>query len=134
MSSRTTSACPLWRGHQGAVVKTAGDGAMLAFHGPTHGLRFAREFQATLRGHARLSEIRVRVAMHCGPAIRHHDDYYGTTVTLVARVASAARGGEGLVSEAVHDAVAADDAFGFDEPFAVTLKGFDTPHVVRALR
>jgi class 3 adenylate cyclase len=116
------------------VVKTAGDGAMLAFHGPTHGLRFAREFQATLRGHARLSEIRVRVAMHCGPAIRHHDDYYGTTVTLVARVASAARGGEGLVSEAVHDAVAADDAFGFDEPFAVTLKGFDTPHVVRALR
>ena len=120
--------------HRGVVVKTAGDGAMLAFYSPAHGLRFARELHATLRGHARLSGLRVRVGLHCGPVIRHDDDYYGTTVNLAARVAGAARGGEVLVSQALHDVVASDDAFVFDEPFAVTLKGFEAPHLVRSLR
>lgn len=120
--------------HGGVVVKTAGDGAMLAFDEPARGLRFARELQATLRGHARLSDLRVRVGLHHGAAIRHDDDFYGSGVNLAARVASAARGGEVLVSEAVHDVLDGDAAFVFDEPFTVTLKGFDQPQQVRALR
>lgn len=122
---------------RGNDVKSHGDGFMLAFASARAAVGAMIETQRALESWARsqpTSAVRVRVGIHTGEVIRVHDDFLGKHVTVAARVANSARGGEILVSALVREIVDARGDLTFDEPRTVALKGLPggwTLHPVR---
>ena len=108
--------------HAGHVVKSQGDGFMVAFAQPEQAVRCGIDVQRALRKQP--NGIRVRIGIHMGKSVRRGDDLFGRNVAMAARVAGQADGGEILVSERVHDAVSDDQDIAFDEGRDVELKGF----------
>jgi adenylate cyclase len=98
--------------HAGHVVKSQGDGFMIAFAQP---------------------EEAARCGIDVGKSVRRGDDLFGRNVAMAARVAAAADGGEVLVSEAVRDAIGDKDGIAFDDGRDVELKGFSGTHRLYAL-
>jgi class 3 adenylate cyclase len=117
--------------HDGHVIKSQGDGFMVAFATPEQAVRCALELQRALG--RRRNGIRVRIGIHSGKSVRRGDDLFGRNVALAARVAAEADGGEILVSESVRDAVAGRDGITVDDGREVQLKGFSSPHQVFAV-
>ncbi|MCD9199555.1 adenylate/guanylate cyclase domain-containing protein [Aeromicrobium wangtongii] len=98
------------RAHDGHVVKTQGDGFMVAFAEASQAVGAACAIQRALaraRG-GRLADVRVRIGAHRGSAVHRDGDLFGRNVALAARVAAQAHGAEVLVSDAVIDALAPD--------------------------
>jgi len=116
--------------HSGHVVKSQGDGFMVAFAHPDEAVRCSIAVQrAPSRDlNTRNDNVRVRIGIHMGKSVRRGEDLLGRNVAMAARVATEARGGEILVSESVHDAVG--DAFAFGTVREVELKGFSGTHRV----
>jgi class 3 adenylate cyclase len=113
--------------HGGHVVKSQGDGFMIAFSRAEDAARCAIDLQEALRKdgkRARHNEIRVRIGIHMGRSVRRGDDLFGRNVAMAARVAAHASGGQILVSEPVRDALRDCDDIGFDAGRDVELKGF----------
>jgi adenylate cyclase len=116
--------------HSGHVVKSQGDGFMIAFAQPEQAVRCSIDVQRSLR--LRPNGIRVRIGIHMGKSVRRGDDLFGRNVAMAARVAAQADGGEILVSEVVRDAVSGED-IGFDDGRDVELKGFSGSHRLYAV-
>ena len=95
-----------YRGH---VVKSQGDGFMIAFREPAQAVRTGIEIQDGLSETAdrrlKKTPIKVRVGIHCGPAIERDGDLFGKNVAMAARVAAQANGGEILVSDEIRKAL-----------------------------
>ncbi|MGV7951080.1 adenylate/guanylate cyclase domain-containing protein [Mycobacterium kansasii] len=111
----------------GHVVKSQGDGFMVAFARAEQALRCAIDIQDALHREAkrkRRNVIKVRIGIHMGRSVRRGDDLFGRNVAMAARVAGQAAGGEIRVSQPVRDAVGDCDGIGFDEGCDVELKGF----------
>ena len=117
--------------HSGHVVKSQGDGFMIAFAQPEQAVRCSVDVQRSLR--KRPNGIRVRIGIHMGKSVRRGDDLFGRNVAMAARVAGQADGGEILVSEVVRDAVIDHDDVEFDEGRDVELKGFSGSHRLYAV-
>jgi class 3 adenylate cyclase len=117
--------------HGGHVVKTQGDGFMIAFADPGQAVLCSVGVQkALLEDHDRWDRINVRIGVHMGTSVRRGDDLFGRNVALAARVAGLADGGEILVSEPVHDAVSDLVGIRFRPPREVELKGLQGLHTV----
>ena len=124
--------------HDGHVIKTQGDGFMVAFGPAENAVDCAVAIQrAFAPGRQRRGpQIRIRIGIHRGQAVRRDGDLFGRNVAYAARVAGLAEGGEILVSDAVVAAMAdrLDDG---DPPFLegrdVELKGFAGAHRVHAV-
>ncbi len=112
----------------GSVVKTLGDGGMYAFQSASSALTAAGDIQMALIG----SELQVRIGAHTGDVVRDRDDYVGLTVAKAARVASAADGGQVLVSASTA-AMVNPAEFAFGEPVTVDLKGLEGTHLLQTL-
>lgn len=111
----------------GHVVKSQGDGFMIAFSRAEQAVRCGIDLQDALHRDAkrkRHEEIRVRIGIHMGRSVRRGDDLFGRNVAMAARVAAHAVGGQILVSEPVHNALRDCDDITFDEGSEVELKGF----------
>jgi eukaryotic-like serine/threonine-protein kinase len=121
------------RAHGGHVVKTMGDGYMVAFRSASAGLRCALATQRALTAAPALAGIRVRMGLHTGEMQRSGDDLFGRHVNMGARVASAATGGQVLVSSLLKELVAPSGEFTFDEGREVELKGLAGSHRVYAV-
>ncbi len=119
------------KSHQGHVVKSQGDGFMIAFAEPAQAVRCGVDVQRALR--RRPNGIRVRIGIHAGKSVRRGDDLFGRNVAMAARVAAHADGGQTLVSEPVRDAVESDD-IAFDDGRDVELKGFAGQHRLYAVK
>jgi class 3 adenylate cyclase len=117
--------------HGGYVVKSQGDGFMVAFADPEEAVRCSLDIQGSLR--KRPNGIRVRIGIHMGKSVRRGDDLFGRNVAMAARVAGEADGGEILVSEVVRDAVSDQDDIDFDEGRDAELKGFSGTHRLYAV-
>ncbi len=115
--------------HSGYVVKSQGDGFMIAFAESEQAVRCSLDVQRELA--KRPNGIRVRIGIHEGKSVRRGDDLFGRNVAMAARVAATARGGEVLVSESVRDAVGDDVVF--DDGRDVELKGFGGTHRLYAV-
>ncbi len=119
--------------YRGQVVKTAGDGFMVAFRDAEAACRAALGIQrdlprdVTLR---RYGPILVRIGIHTGQVVARDGDYFGRNVAMAARVANLAHGGEVLASDAVREALDDDAAVVLVERDAVELKGLPGEHVV----
>ena len=118
------------KNHSGHVVKSQGDGFMIAFAQPEQAVRCSIDVQRSLS--KRPNGIRVRIGIHVGKSVRRGDDLFGRNVAMAARVAAQADGGEILVSEAVRDAVT-DEDIAFDDGREVELKGFTGSHRLYAV-
>ena len=92
-------------GHGGHVVKSVGDGVCAAFVSATDAQEAsiaAQELLAT-ESWPEPVRIRVRMALHSGPAELRDGDYFGPTLNRVARLLALGRGGQTLVSAITHD-------------------------------
>ena len=120
--------------HGGQIVKSQGDGFMLAFSDVRPALLCAvaiRQSVASCDFGTDAGSLRVRIGVHVGDAIREGDDFFGRTVIVASRVAGAAVGGEILVTEDIRDS--AGDAVVFDDGRELQLKGLRSPQRVFAL-
>jgi class 3 adenylate cyclase/ketosteroid isomerase-like protein len=113
------------REHRGFVVKSQGDGFMIAFPSAALALRCGLVIQERLADGFEGLHVRVRIGLHAGEAVRHADDFYGRTVVIAARIGEMALGGEVLVSELVHELVRGLGTFQFGEPRTAQLKGLE---------
>lgn len=95
----------LAREHDGRLVKSQGDGLMLAFKRPADAVRFAVAFQRALEERDGEVALAVRMGIHTGEAQTRQGDFFGANVAFAARVCGQAKGGEILVSSAVHERV-----------------------------
>jgi class 3 adenylate cyclase len=110
--------------HGGHVVKSQGDGYMIAFADPAQAVRCGVKVQeALLENPDRWDRIRVRMGVHVGSSVRRGDDLFGLNVAMAARVANKAEGGEILVSEPVRNAIARAEGLTLGTPRDVELKG-----------
>jgi class 3 adenylate cyclase len=111
----------------GHVVKSQGDGFMIAFSRAEEAVRCGIDLQRAMHKNGkrkRNPEIRVRIGIHMGRSVRRGDDLFGRNVAMAARVAAQAAGGEILVSQPVRDAVSECDDIRFDDGRDAELKGF----------
>jgi adenylate cyclase len=115
----------------GSVVKSQGDGFMLAFPSARRAVECAVAIQ---RGLSDVGSpdvpVRVRMGMHTGEPTRMADDFYGRDVAYAARLGSAATGGEILVSSLTKSLVESSGSYEFEGPRELHLKGFDGPQPV----
>jgi class 3 adenylate cyclase len=114
----------------GFVVKSQGDGFMLAFSSAARALDFALALQTRVAPGYHDSPVRIRVGINTGEAIRERDDFYGRAVIIAARVAAQALGGEVLVSDLVAGLVAGVERFRFGPKRVTELKGLSGRHTL----
>lgn len=120
--------------HGGHVIKTQGDGFMIAFADAEQAVSCGIGVQRALLDKAeQWGGIRVRIGIHIGPSVRRGDDLFGRNVVMAARIAGEAEGGEILISEAVRDAVDGAAGIEFGAPRAAELKGLQGTHSVYAV-
>ena len=119
------------KNHAGHVVKSQGDGFMVAFAHPEEAVQCGVDVQRSLS--KRPNGIRVRIGIHTGKSVRRGDDLFGRNVAMAARVAGAADGGQILVSDVVRDAVSRIDDITLDEGRDAELKGFNGSHRLYAV-
>jgi class 3 adenylate cyclase len=116
----------------GTVVKSQGDGFMLAFPSARRGVDCAIAVQRDVT--ALDERLKVRMGLHTGEPVRHSDDFFGRDVAYAARVGSAANGREILVSSLVKSLVEPSGSYTFDGPRELELKGFDGPQPIYTVR
>lgn len=114
----------------GHVVKSQGDGFMIAFGEADAAVRVAVRLQKAITGTRkralRRTPIRVRVGIHAGHVVARDGDYFGLNVAMAARVAALAAGGEILVTDGVRESV--EDVEFAQLAAAAQLKGIPGEH------
>jgi adenylate cyclase len=126
----------LVKAQSGHVVKSQGDGFMIAFARAEQAVRCGIDMQDALHRdaqHKRRNGIRVRIGIHMGRSVRRGDDLFGRNVAMAARVAAEASGGEVLVSDTVRDALSDCEDLEFDGGRDAELKGFAGTHRLYAV-
>lgn len=121
--------------HHGHVVKTQGDGFMVAFAEAEQATRCAIDIERALLKRRASPPIVVRIGIHYGSAVHRDNDIFGRNVALAARVAALAEGGEILVSGSVVDQLADVEELDLmlTEPRTVQLRGLSGDHLVAAV-
>jgi class 3 adenylate cyclase len=113
----------------GREVKHTGDGIMSSFHSTLAAVRCATRIQRALSQHAHVEadmQIRVRIGAAAGEPVESHNDLFGTTVQLAARLCSHAEPEQSLVSNAVAELCLGKGVV-FRDLGEVSLKGFERP-------
>lgn len=111
---------------QGQVIKTVGDGALLAYSSARSAVVSAIQIQRATEAAA--APFQIRIGIHAGDVVRTDSDVMGFAVNKAARVASAAAGGQILLSSVVRELVGHDPAFRFADPFLAELRGIEGVH------
>lgn len=121
--------------YRGQVVKTSGDGFMVAFRDAEAACRAAVGIQKDLRRTLDpllrvVAPVKVRIGIHTGTVISRDGDYFGRNVAMAARVGALATGGEVLVTDAVHESLDDDAQVELVEMGEVELRGLPGEHLV----
>lgn len=87
--------------NRGRVFKTIGDAFCAAFASASDAIAAALDAQQALltRDWSEVDGLRVRMSIHAGDAELRDDDYFGPALNRVARLLSAAHGGQVVVSQ-----------------------------------
>ncbi len=113
----------------GREVKHTGDGIMASFVSAAAAVKCAAQIQRELSKHEQEQPkraIRVRIGAAAGEPVEHHDDLFGATVQLAARLCAHASPEQILVSNAIAE-LCLGKGFSFQDVGEVALKGFDRP-------
>jgi class 3 adenylate cyclase len=113
--------------HHGHVVKSMGDGFMVAFPSARDGLRCAIALQRafTARNEGTQQPIYVRIGLHTGEAVHDRGDFFGKHVNLAARIGASATGGEIVVSSLLAQLVEPSGEFLLEARAARSFKGLE---------
>jgi len=120
----------------GREVKHTGDGIMACFHSTVAAVRCAARIQHALAQHAQTQtevQVRVRIGAAAGEPVENHDDLFGSTVQLAARLCSHAQPEQSLVSNAVAE-LCLGKGLSFQDLGEVSFKGFERPVRVHAVQ
>ncbi|HTG51794.1 MAG TPA: nickel-binding protein [Candidatus Tectomicrobia bacterium] len=113
----------------GREIKHTGDGIMASFISPAAAVRCAIQIQRELDKHAEANPkrcLKVRVGAAVGEPVEQHNDLFGSTVQLAARLCAHAQPEQILVSNAIAELCLGKGLL-FEDVGEVTLKGFNTP-------
>jgi len=113
----------------GREIKHLGDGIMASFVSAAAAVKCASRVQRELARHGRENKDRpfnVRLGIAAGEPVEHHNDLFGCTVQLAARLCSHAQPQQILVSNVVAE-LCEGKALPFEDLGEVALKGFDQP-------
>ena len=116
----------------GREIKHLGDGIMASFVSAAAAVKCASRVQREVARHGQEHKDRpfnVRLGIAAGEPVEHHNDLFGVTVQLAARLCSHAQAEQILVSNVVAE-LCEGKALPFEDLGEVALKGFD--HPVRA--
>jgi predicted ATPase/class 3 adenylate cyclase len=119
--------------HGGSEVDTQGDAFFAAFGGATQAVLCALDIQRALAGHGWPGgvQVRVRLGVHTGQAVRAGGAYTGLAVHRAARICAAASGDQVLISQAtqtlIEDEEEAEPGFTLIEVGEYRLKDLDRP-------
>jgi len=113
----------------GREIKHTGDGIMASFVSAASAVRCAIQIQRELDKHAQTNPkgpLKVRVGAAVGEPVEQHNDLFGSTVQLAARLCSHAQPEQILVSNAIAE-LCIGKGLSFEDVGEVTLKGFGSP-------
>ena len=113
----------------GREIKHLGDGIMASFVSAAAAVKCASRVQREIARHRRENKDRplsVRLGVAAGEAVEHHNDLFGCTVQLAARLCAHAQEEQILVSNVVAE-LCEGKALPFEDLGEVELKGFETP-------
>lgn len=118
------------------VPRYEGDGWMAVFGSARQAVRWAVRLEHHVEHRDSMlvqHGVRIRIGLHTGEAVQHGRDFGGQHVSLAARIAGTAAGGQVHVSAVTRTVVEGALDLRFGEPVLVHLKGFDEPHLVHRL-
>jgi class 3 adenylate cyclase len=113
----------------GHEVKHTGDGIMASFVSAASAVKCAIRIQSDLAKHEQNQaqhRVKVRVGAAAGEPVEQHDDLFGCTVQLAARLCEHASPEQILVSNAIAE-LCLGKGISFQDVGEVALKGFDRP-------
>ena len=113
----------------GREIKHLGDGIMASFVSAASAVKCAARVQGEFAKYVRENAghpIQIRVGIAAGEPVERHNDLFGVTVQLAARLCSHAQAEQILVSNVVAE-LCAGKALPFEDLGEVTLKGFENP-------
>jgi class 3 adenylate cyclase len=113
----------------GREVKHTGDGIMASFVSAAGAVRCAMQIQRELQKHAQANPerpLQVRVGAAAGEPVEQHNDLFGSTVQLAARLCAHAQPEQILVSNAIAE-LCIGKGLSFEDVGEMTLKGFSSP-------
>lgn len=113
----------------GREIKHTGDGIMASFVSAASAVRCAIQIQRELDKHAQANpnhSLKVRVGAAVGEPVEQHNDLFGSTVQLAARLCGHAQPEQILVSNAIAELCLGKGLL-FEDVGEMTLKGFNSP-------
>jgi class 3 adenylate cyclase len=113
----------------GREIKHLGDGIMASFVSAASAVKCATRVQRNVAKHRREKvdlAFQVRVGVAAGEPVEHHNDLFGCTVQLAARLCSCAQAEQILVSNVVAE-LCEGKMIPFEDLGEIPLKGFDQP-------
>ncbi len=119
--------------HRGDVVKSTGDGLMVAFASAADAVSSAVDMQQAL-ARVRQADRRApatRIGISVGEATREDDDWYGPPVVEASRLCEGAQGDQILATSIVASLVGPRGVHEFVDLGERELKGFTTPIAIR---
>jgi class 3 adenylate cyclase len=119
--------------HGGTLVKSLGDGAMLAFESTRMAARAAIGIQQAIEAPDAPVDLRLRIGIHIGDVVHTDDDLLGNAVNKAARIASSAEGGQIVVSRVVQAMLGESQEFTFGDTIEAELKGLPGLHEITPL-
>ena len=114
----------------GRIVKTMGDGHMVAFISALDAIGCAIAIQAgveTYNSEHGAEQLGVRIGINAGDVSVEGEDYFGTPVTIAKRLCDSAVGGQILVSGLVESLVGSRGGFAFRTVGSLDLRGLSRP-------
>ena len=113
----------------GREVKHTGDGIMASFLSAASAVKCATQIQRELDKHAQANPerpLKVRVGAAAGEPVEQHNDLFGSTVQLAARLCAHAQPEQILVTNAIAE-LCIGKGLRFEDLGEVVLKGFGRP-------
>jgi class 3 adenylate cyclase len=112
----------------GREIKHTGDGIMASFVSAASALKCAARVQRELAEYEknRNRSLKVRIGAAAGEPVEQHNDLFGSTVQLAARLCAHAQPEQILVTNAIAE-LCLGKGFSFQDVGEVALKGFDRP-------
>jgi class 3 adenylate cyclase len=120
----------------GREVKHTGDGIMACFVSAAAAARCANRIQRALAESEQANRempVRVRIGAAAGEPVEDHNDLFGVTVQLAARLCAHARPEQCLVSNVVAE-LCIGKGLTFQDLGEISLKGFERPVRVHAVQ
>jgi class 3 adenylate cyclase len=109
----------------GREIKHLGDGIMASFVSAASAVKCATRIQQEIN-RRKDAPIKIRVGIAAGEPVEHHNDLFGCTVQLAARLCTHAQPDQILASNVVAE-LCAGKLLSFEDLGEIAFKGFDEP-------